>query len=185
MMMHVSHQIICSFVLNLQRLSAEWRVKLPFVRNVKFVYLFSKSLEIRIITKESNLNVLNMGYKFDLVQAKQDVTWHLTYSRSVTNIAWKISLHVMKFVYFHKTCVLSVLIIGLNITYTKFWILWICPRPTYYLYTISTQNMTRAKWWNTCKAYQHLGTFIRPVRHEVMPSQERIFIWYAAACASP
>jgi len=49
---------------------------------------------------------------------------------------------------------------------------------------ISTQNMTSAKWWNTCKAYQNLGTFIRPVRHEEKPSQERMCIWYAAAWAS-
>jgi len=101
---------------------------------VKFVYLFAKSLEIPIITNESNLTVLNMGYKHDLVQLKQDVSWHLTYSRSVTYIAWKIPLDVMKFVYFHKTYVLSLLIIGLNITCTKLWVLWICPRPTSYLY---------------------------------------------------
>jgi len=63
----------------------------------------------------------------------------MTYSRSKTNNAWKISLEVMKFVYLHTTYVLSVLIIGLNITCTKFWILWICPRPTTYLYPITTQ----------------------------------------------
>jgi len=36
------------------------------------------------------------------------------------NNAWKISLEVMKFVYLHTTYNLSVLIIGLNTTYTKF-----------------------------------------------------------------
>jgi len=117
--------------------------------------------------------VLNMGYKFDLLQLKQDVFWHLTYSRSETKNAWKISLEIMKFVYLHTTYVLSVLIIGLNITYTKFWILWICPRPTSYMSTISSQNMTRAKRWNTSIAYERLGTFIRPVRHEEKATQER------------
>jgi len=114
-----------------------------------------------------------MGYKFDLLQLKHDMFWHLTYRRSETNNAWKISLEVMKFVYLHTTYVLSVLIIGLNITYTKFWILWICPRPTSYLYPTSTQNMTRAKRWNTSTAYERLGTFIRPVRHDEKASQER------------
>jgi len=118
------------------------------------------------------LTVLNLGYKFDLLQLKQDVFWLLTYSRSETN-AWKISLEVMKFVYFDTTNVLSVLILGLNITYTKFWILWICPRPTSYLYPISTQNMTLAKRLNTSIAYELLGTFIRPVRHEEKATQER------------
>jgi len=46
----------------------------------------------------------------------------------------------MKFVYLHPTYVLSVLIIGLNITCTKFSILWICTRPTSYLYTLSMQT---------------------------------------------
>jgi len=114
-----------------------------------------------------------MGYKLDLLQLKQDVFWHLTYSRSETNNAWKISLEVMKFVYLDTTYVLSVPVIGLNITYTKFWILWICPRPTSYLYPISTQNMPRAKRWNTSIAYERLGTFIRPGRHEEKVNQER------------
>jgi len=118
-----------------------------------------------------------MGYKFHLLQLKQDMFWHLTYSRSETNNAWKISLQVMKFVYLHTIYVLSVLIIGLNITCSKFWILWICPRPTSYLYPISSQNMTRAKLWNTSIAYERLCTFIRPVRHEGKASEERIRIW--------
>ena len=113
-----------------------------------------------------------MGYKFDLLKLKQDVFWHLTYSRSETKNAWKISLEIMKFVYLHTTYVLSVLIIGLNITYTKFWILWICPRPTSYMSTISSQNMTRAKRWNTSIAYERLGTFIRPVRHRERPPRK-------------
>jgi len=125
-----------------------------------------------------------MGYKFDLLQLKQGVFWNLTYSRSETNSALKISLEVMKLVYLHTTYVLSVLIIGLNITYTKFWILWFCPRPTTYLYPISTQNMTSAKWWNTSIAYERLCTFIRPDRHEEKASQEKIRIWHAAAWAS-
>jgi len=40
---------------------------------IKFVYLFWKRLQIRIITNEWNLTVLNMCYKFDLLQPKQDV----------------------------------------------------------------------------------------------------------------
>jgi len=113
-----------------------------------------------------------MGYKFDVLQLKQDVFWHLTYSRTETNNAWKISLEVIKFVYLDTTYVLSVLIIGLNITYTKFSILWICPRPTSYLYPISTQHMTRGKRWNTSIAYERLGTFITPFRHEEKATQE-------------
>jgi len=64
--------------------------------------------------------MLNMGYKFDLLQLKQGVFLNLTYSRSDTISALKISLEVMKLVYIHTTYVLSVLVIGLNITYTKF-----------------------------------------------------------------
>jgi len=143
-----------------------------------------KVLKFVWLRTNGNLTVLNMGYKFDLIQLKQDVFWHLTYSRSETNNAWKISLQVMKFVYLHTTYVLSVLFIGLNITCTKFWILWICPRPTSFFYTISTQNMTRAKWWNTSIAYERLGTFIKTVRHEEKASQEKIRIWNAAAWAS-
>ena len=75
-----------------------------------------------------------MNYKLDLLQPIQEVFWHLTYCRSETINALKIPLDVMKFVYFHKTYVLSLLIIGLNITCTKLWVLWICPRPTSYLY---------------------------------------------------
>jgi len=98
------------------------------------------------------------------------VIWHLTYSRSETINAWKIALEVMKFVYLHSKYVLSFLIIGLNVTCTKIWILWICTGPTSYLNTISSQNMTCAKWWNRSTSYQRLGTFIRPVRHEVKKS---------------
>ena len=113
-----------------------------------------------------NLTVLNMGYEFDLLQLKQGVFWNLTYRRSETNNALKISLEIMKLLYLHRTYVLTVLIVGLNITCTEFWILWIYPRPTSYLYLISTQNMTSAKWWNTSIAYERLGTFIRPDRIE-------------------
>ena len=67
-----------------------------------------------------NLTVLNMGYKFDLLQLKQGVLSNLTYSRSETNNALKFSLEVMKLAYLYRTYVLSVLIIGLNITYTNF-----------------------------------------------------------------
>jgi len=90
----------------------------------------------------------------------------------------------MKFVYLHPKYVLSVLIIGLNITCTKFWILWICTEPTSYLNPISSQNMIPAKWWNTNISYQRLGTFIRPVRHEEKYSQEKLWIWLAAGRAS-
>jgi len=64
---------------------------------VKFVYL----------RKNSKLTVLNMGYKLDLLQPMQGV------------FAWNIPLELMKFVYLHSTYVLSVLIIGLNITCTN------------------------------------------------------------------
>jgi len=151
---------------------------------IKFVYCSRKVMKFVYLRKNSNLTVLNMGYKFDLLQPKQEVFWHLTYSRSETNNAQKIPLGIMKFLYLHPTYVLSVLIIGINITCTKFCILWICTRSTSYLYTLSIQNMTRAKWWNTCIASQHLGTFIKPVRDEEKPSQERLWIWHAAACAS-
>jgi len=90
----------------------------------------------------------------------------------------------MKFVYLHPTYVLSVLIIGLKITCTKFLILWIYTGPTSYLNTISTQNMTRAIWWNTSISYQLFGTFIWPVRHEEKTSQEKLRIWLAAGRAS-
>jgi len=151
---------------------------------IKFVYLLWKSLEIRIITNEWQLNCADYGQQIWLTPTKARRFLTLEISRSETNNAWKFSLHVMKFVYLHTTYVLSVLIIGLNITCPKFWILWICPRPTSYLYPISSQNMTRAKLWNTSIAYERLGTFIRPVRHEEKASQERIRIWHAAAWAS-
>jgi len=125
-----------------------------------------------------------MGYKFDLLQLKQGVFWNFTYSRSETNNAWKIALEVIKYVYFHPTLVLSAVIIGLNITCTKFWILWICTVPTSYLKTISTQNMTRAKWLNTRISYPRFCTFIRPVRHEEKSSQKKLWIWLAAAWAN-
>jgi len=35
--------------------------------------------------------------------------------------------------------------------------------------------MTRAKLRNTCIASQHMGTFIKPVRDEEKPSQERLW----------
>jgi len=107
-----------------------------------------------------------------------------TYSRSKTKHSWKIPLEITKVVYLHSTYVLSVLIVGLNITSTKFWILWIWTPPTSYLYTIWTQNITRAKWWETCIASQRLVTFIRPVRHEEKPSQEMLWIWHTAAWSS-
>jgi len=59
---------------------------------------------------------MKMSYNLDLLQPKQDVLWHLTYSRSETINAWKIGLEVMKFEYLHPTYVLTFLIIGLNIT---------------------------------------------------------------------
>jgi len=74
---------------------------------MKFVYL----------RKNSNLTVLNMGYKLDLLQTRQEVFWHVTYSRWETNKAWNIPLEVMKFVCLHPTYVLSVLIMGLNLTW--------------------------------------------------------------------
>jgi len=75
---------------------------------MKFVYL----------RKNSKLTVLNMGYKLDLLQPKQEV-FDLTYSRSETINAWKIKIEVINYVYLHPTYVLSVPIIGLNITCTN------------------------------------------------------------------
>ena len=123
--MHVPHEIMFTFVLNLQRIYAPSRLKPPFARNVKFVYLFWKSLEIRINTNEWQLNCAEYGLQIWLTPTKARRVWNLTYSRSETNNALKISLEVMKLVYLHTTYVLSVLIIVLIITCTKFWILWI------------------------------------------------------------
>ena len=120
---------------------------------IKFVYMFWKSLEIRINTNELQLNCAEYGLQIWLTPLKQGVFWNLTYSRSETNNALKISFEVMKLVYLHTTYVLSVLIIGLNITCTKFRIFWICPRPISYLYPMSTENLTSAKWWSTSIAY--------------------------------
>ena len=128
-----------------------------------------KSVYLR---KNSKLIVLNMGYKLDLLQPKGEVFWHFKYSRSETSNAWKIPLEVMKFVYLNPTKVLSVLIIGLNLSCTILCILWICTQPTSYLYNPSKQDMTRSKWWNTCIASQHLGTFIKTVLDEEKPSRK-------------
>jgi len=164
---HVPNQIIGTFVLNLQQIYAQLRLKPPFARNYEIrLFIFQKSWNSYTYER---IAMLNMCYKLDLLQPKQEVFWHFTYSRSETCKAWKISLEVMKFVYLHATYVLSVLIIGLNITCTKFCTLWIFTRPTSHLYTLWTQNMTRAKWWNTCIASQHLGTFIKAVRDEEIP----------------
>jgi len=77
----------------------------------------STSDEIRSITKDLQLNMLNIGYKHDLLQLKEVVFWPLTYSLSVTNKAWKhVSQQVMKFLYRITTYLLSVVIMGLNIT---------------------------------------------------------------------
>jgi len=57
-------------------------------------------MKLIYLRKNSNLTVLNMGYKLDLRQPKKEVFWHLSYSRSETNNAWKITLEVMKFFVF-------------------------------------------------------------------------------------
>ena len=155
---------------------------------------FTPNEQVRLFVLEKSWNSYNYEriatYLYwiwatnNLLQPKQDVFLHLTYSRSEKNNAWIIPLEVMKFVYLHPTYVLSVLIIGLNINWTTFWFLFICTRPTSYLNTITNENMTRAKWWNTSIAYQHFGKFIRPVRHEEKPGQEMLWIWHAAAWAS-
>jgi len=113
-----------------------------------------------------------IGDNHDLLQPKQHVSWHLTYSRSVKNNACKIvSLEVMNFEYLYSTY-WSVFIIGLNIICTKFWSLWNCTRHKSYLYTIWTRNTTRSKWWYTLIASRHWVSFIsiRPLRHLVKPS---------------
>jgi len=51
------------------------------------------------LRKNSNLSVMNMGYKLDLLEPKQEVFRHLTYSRSETNNAGNIPLEVMNFVF--------------------------------------------------------------------------------------
>jgi len=140
---------------------------------MKFVYL----------RKNSNLSVMNMGYKLDLLQPKQEVLWHLTYSRSETNNAWNIPLEVMKFVFISDISLICSDYMSKH-NLQKFYILWICTRPTSYLYTLSTQNMTRAKLRNTWIASQDLGTFIKPVRYEEKPSQERLWIRHVAVWAS-
>jgi len=60
---------------------------------MKFLYL----------RKNSNLTVLNMAYKLNLLQPEQEVFCYFTYSRSQTGNAWKIPLDVMKFVFLHPT----------------------------------------------------------------------------------
>jgi len=141
---------------------------------MKFVYL----------RKNSNITVLNKGYKLDLLQPKQEVFWHFTYSRLETSNAWKITHEVWNFCVF--TSDISLTCTGYRSKYncTKLCILWICTRPTFYVYTLPTQYMNRAKRWNTCIASQHLGTFIKAVRDEEKRSQERLWIWHAAAWAS-
>jgi len=60
--------------------------------------------EIHTITKDLHLNWAEYGLQTSLLQQKEVVFWPLTYSVSVTNEAWKqVSLHVMKFVYWHST----------------------------------------------------------------------------------
>jgi len=109
---------------------------------MRFVYL----------RKNSDLTVLIMGYKLDLLQPKQEVFWDLTYSRSETNKAWKITLEVMTYFVFTSAIRLICSDYRSKHNLYKFYILWFCTRPTSYLYTLSTQNMTRAKIWNTCIA---------------------------------
>jgi len=44
-----------------------------------------------------------MGYKLDLLQPKQDVFWHFTYSQSDTSNAWKITPEVWNlFIYIRQ-----------------------------------------------------------------------------------
>ena len=155
-MCHIKYFVLSCSIKNEATIRTKWSSSFICSRKVlKFVYLRANS----------NSTVMNRVYKLHLLQPKKDVFWHSSYSRSRTINAWKIPVEVTKFLYLHPTYVLTFLIIGLNITCTKFWILWICTRFTSYLYTTSTQNMTLAKWLNTSTAYHHLGTFIRPVRH--------------------
>jgi len=78
----------------------------------------------------------------------------------------------MKFVYLHPTYVFSVLIIGLNLTCTIICILWICTRPTFYFYTLSKQDRTHAKWWNTCIASQHFVHSLRQFGMKKIPTRK-------------
>jgi len=137
-MCHIKSFVLSCSPSSISTMNKEWshhshEMKISFIcsrKVLKFVYLRTNS----------NLTVLNMGYKLELLQLKQQVFWQMTYSRSETNNAWKIPLEVRKFAFLHRTYFLSVLIIGLNITCTKFWILGICPRPTSYLQTPEFQN---------------------------------------------
>jgi len=134
---------------------------------IKFVYLFSKGHDIRYLRKKSKLTVLNMNLIFSNRSKKCLETWH-------TADQWQVMPG--KFTWNNEICVFSSDIRLIYSDYRskhnlqKILHFWICTRPTSYLYTLSTQNMTRAKLWNTCIASQYLGTFIKPVPDEEKPS---------------
>jgi len=52
MMIHIPHQIRCTFVLNLQHIYAPQRLNPPFARNDQVRLYVPKSLEIHVITNE-------------------------------------------------------------------------------------------------------------------------------------
>ena len=51
-MIHVPHQIFCTFVLNIQHIYAPQTLKPPFAQNDKVRLYVQESLEIHVITNE-------------------------------------------------------------------------------------------------------------------------------------
>jgi len=60
-MMQVPHQIMFTFLLNLQHIYAPSSLKPPFARNDQIRLFVLESLEIRINTKEWQLNCAEYG----------------------------------------------------------------------------------------------------------------------------
>jgi len=97
-------------------------------------------LELRLIytynyEQTCSLTVLNMGYKFDFPQLKEDGFWRLTYIISVKMKALKHdSILMMILAYCHSTYILSVMNMGLKITWAKLRNSCTCTPLTTYLY---------------------------------------------------
>ena len=73
MMIHLPHQIFCTFVLNIQHIYAPQRLKPPFARNDQDRLYVLEVLKFMLLRMNSMLTVLNMGYKLDLLHPKQEV----------------------------------------------------------------------------------------------------------------
>jgi hypothetical protein len=61
MMIHVPHQILCIFVLNIQHIYAPQRLKPPFARNDQVRLYVLESLEMHVIRNEYHLNCAEYG----------------------------------------------------------------------------------------------------------------------------